>query len=119
VSASISLSATASDSFTVRAPWPGHEAGVPERIPEALGQRADDRDRFAAADVVHEEHVDVGSRAKLAPTVRAERDDRDRLGTVERGERVDQRLVDGVRERDTEGTASQRAVKHARVPRVA
>ena len=74
VSASSSLSARLSASFTVRAEWPStkpaSQSGYHRRR-RVFPQRG----RTPAAGV-QQHHVDVGTRAQLAPRVRAERDQR-------------------------------------------
>ena len=89
---------------------PGHEAGVPERIPELFGHRADGVGAAPAAEVVHEQDVDVGARAQLAARVRTEGHERDVARRVDAGERLDQRGVDRVGERLAERAPAQREV---------
>ena len=61
-----SWAASARASLTVRTAWPSFMAGVPDRVPVAVGQLAD-----VVAAPVQQQHVDVGLQRQLAPPVAA------------------------------------------------
>ena len=88
----------------------GDEPGVPQRVPAAVRSMILDRVALlAAAQVVHEQHVDVGARAQLPARVRTERDERDpSSGPSSVGEHLDERRVDRVGQRGAERAPAQR-----------
>ncbi len=99
------------DRFLDRAgPVAGHEARVPKRVPELLRHRSHRVRAPTPAQLVHEEHVDVRSRAQLAARVRAQRHERHVARLAEVGERFDERGVDHVRERGAERAPASRQV---------
>ena len=89
---------------------PGDEARVPQRVPQLLGHRANRLRRPPAAQVVHQEHVDIGAGTQFAPRVRPERHQRDVARGAEVGERLDERGIDGIRHRGPERASAQRGV---------
>ncbi len=96
-----------------------HEAGVPHRVPEVLGDLAQvglpGSQAPAPGRVVGQQHdVDVGTRAELAARVRPERHDGDRHGRCTSRQQLREGAVEKPRERVAEVPPAERCVPDQR-----
>ena len=83
---------------------PEHESGVPQRVPERVGEGGD-----VAASVVEQQDVDIRARTQLAACVRPQRDQRDTVVGVTL-QHVTHRVIDDVAQRVPERHPTERPI---------